>query len=163
MIRLIITLVLALYLTVTAAGPADGNGKKMVFNISDLGIPEDCNFDGAPDLSLDIVGWIQGKAFDGDGNRNLELTVFHLDGIYTNATGEMWTWRDRGPDRLYFIDDEAGPQLVIAISGRAGLNIIGRIVVNLITGETIFEAGRHPFGGELFEFTPDDAACEILS
>lgn len=163
MYRIFIALLCALVASVTVAAPADGNGRKMVFNISDLGVPVDCDLDGAPDLSLDLVGWIQGRVYRGEGNRNIELTVFHIDGIYTNAGGEMWTWRERGPDRLYFVEDDDGvPQLIIAVTGRSGFNIIGHIVVNLITGEVLMEAGRHPFGGELFGASPDDYACELL-
>ena len=161
--NMFIVLFFALATSVAAAGPADGNGKKRVFNISALDLPVDCNMDGTADLSADVVGWIQGKDFQGNGNRNIQLTVFHLDIIYTNAAGEMWTWRDRGPDRLYFIEDEGGnPHLIVTVQGRSGINIIGHVVIDLTTGEVLLEAGRHPFGGELFEATSDDYACEVL-
>ena len=163
MSRIFIALLCALATSVTMAGPADGNGNKTVVNISELDVPVDCDFDGTPDLSLDVGGWFQGRSYSGKGGPNIELTVFHLDLVYTNAGGEMWTWRDRGPDRLYFIEDDDGnPQLIIAVTGRSGLNIIGHLVFNLTTGEIVLLAGRHPFGGEIFGATSDDMACELL-
>ncbi len=93
----------------------------------------------------------------------MELTVFHFDLTYTNAQGNTWTWRDRGPDRLYFVSNEAGePELYIAITGRSGWNIIGHVVLNLTTSEIVLVAGQHPFGGEVFGPTSDDFACEYL-
>ena len=148
---------------VVLAVPSNGNGNKFVGYYEEFDIPIDCDGDTVADLTLDIVGWSQGRAFTQDGNKNAELTVFHFDLTYTNADGETWIWRDRGPDRLYFVTNEDGvAELHIAISGRSGYNIVGHAVLNLDTWEFVVIAGQHPFGGEIFGPTSDDFACEIL-
>ena len=137
-----------------SAAPADGNGNKSVEVLVGGGVLE-C---GEGDLDVHVEGWEQGKEFNGEGNRNLGLTVFHLDVTYTNSEGDTWVWRDRGPDRVYF----DGEFFFLAISGRAGANNIGHLVVNLDTFEIVLQAGQTPFGGEPFEGSPDDFACETL-
>ena len=161
--KLIFAALLLLAAPLALAAPADGKGNKFVEYYEEYGIPIFCDADETPDLTLDIVGWLQGHEFKGKNNPNVELTVYHFDLTYTNALGEQWTWKDRGPDRLYFVTNEDGvPELHIAISGRSGYNIIGHVVLNLATWEIVVMAGQHPFGGEIFGPTSDDFACEFL-
>jgi hypothetical protein len=95
--------------------------------------------------------------------RDLESLPIHLREAdcskFSNSDGESWTWRDRGPDRSYV--DSNGDE-ILTISGRSGLNNIGHVVLNLATGETLLQAGQAPFGGELFERSDVDFACDTL-
>ncbi len=142
------------------AAPADGNGNKSVEPLEFFDIPIFCDeTDEIPDLSLDVTGFIQFKEFGGQGNPNLELAVFHIDAMFSNSDGESWTWRDRGPDRSYV--DRDG-DVILTITGRSGANNIGHVVLNLTTGEVLLQAGKAPFGGELFEKGDVDFACETL-
>lgn len=142
------------------AAPADGNGNKGVDQFEFFDIPIFCDeTDEIPDLSLDVAGFIQFKEFDGEGNPNLELAVFHIDATFSNSDGESWTWRDRGPDRS-FVDSNG--DVILTITGRSGANNIGHVVLNLTTGEILLQAGTAPFGGELFEKGDVDYACETL-
>lgn len=158
-IALAAMLVVAMASAVSAA-PADGNGNKFVVEFEESDIPIFCDEDEVPDLWLDVSGWFQGKEFGGKNNRNVELTVFHIDETYTNGDGDTWVWRDRGPDHLYF--DKNG-DLMIAVTGRSGVNNIGHVVINFETFEIELRAGRAPFGGELFENTSTDFACDTLT
>ena len=163
MLKFWVSAVLLLLTSVASGVPADGNGNKIVQYFEGFDIPIFCDADDVPDLTLDFAGWFQGREFRDNGNRNVQLTVFHFDLVYSNAQGETWTWRDRGPDRLYFVSNETGePELYIAITGRSGVNIIGHVVLNLDTNEFVLIAGQHPFGGDVFAPTSDDFACEFL-
>jgi hypothetical protein len=142
------------------AAPADGNGNKDVDQFEFFDIPIFCDeTDEIPDLSLDVAGFIQFKEFDGEGNPNLELAVFHIDATFSNSDGDSWTWRDRGPDRSYV---DSNGDVILTITGRSGANNIGHVVLNLTTGEILLQAGTAPFGGELFEKGDVDYACETL-
>lgn len=142
------------------AAPADGNGNKGVDQFEEFDIPIFCDdADEIPDLSLDVAGFIQFKEFDGEGNPNLDLALYHIDATFSNSDGESWTWRDRGPDRLYV--DRNG-DVIVTVTGRTGLNNIGHVVINLETGEVLLQAGTSPFGGELFERGDVDFACDTL-
>jgi hypothetical protein len=161
--RFLTILILLLAAPFVLATPADGNGNKFVGYWEEFDTPIYCDGDAVADLTVDVVGWWQGREFTQAGNRNVELTVYHLDFTYTNSNGDVWIWRDRGPDRLYFVTNEGGvAELHLAITGRSGLNIIGHAVLNLDTGEFVIMAGQHPFGGEIFGPTSDDFACEVL-
>ncbi len=162
--KIFIPVILLLISPLSLAAPADGGGNKFVLNIADIGMPLDCDGDGTSDLSFDVVGWLQARIFGQVGNRNLDLTVFHFDFTFTNPMGEMLRWRDRGPDRFYFVTNDDGiPELHVAVTGRASPNIIGHVVINLDTGEFVLVAGQHPFGGE-FE-APDlfGFVCNVLT
>ncbi len=161
--NLTIAVLILLVAPLALAAPKAGNGNKIVGYDSGYDIPIDCDFDGIGDLTLDYEGWFQGHVFDQTNNRNIELIVFHFDVTYTNAQGDTWTWRDRGPDRYYeVVNNDGVAELHWAVSGRSGWNIIGHAVFNLDTGELVLMTGYQPFGGEFGEATSDDLACEIL-
>jgi hypothetical protein len=141
------------------SAPSDGSGNKLVFELEASGVPIFCDEDQIPDLWFDLEGWIQIREFT-EESRNVELDVYHLDGTYTNADGDSWVWHDRGPD-LGYLDSDGNH--IVATVGRTGLNNIGRILVTLDTGEVEFQAGRAPFGGELFEFNTTAFACKTLT
>lgn len=130
--------------------PSDGNGNKEVVRIDET-FPVEC---GDEDLVGRAVGWFQVKLFQGAGNRNVELNVFHTVLTYTNSAGEAFTFRDVGPDH-YHLDDDGN--VIVAISGRStGSNVIGHVVINLTTGEVTHVAGKE-FG------TAEDLACQALT
>lgn len=141
------------------AAPDDGEGNKFVDVVENVGIPVDCDEDGTADLWLDEIGFVQGRGFS-EENRNVVLIVFHLDLTFTNADGDTWVWRDRGPDRAYV--DEDG-DFILAVNGRSGSNNIGRYLFNFSTFEVEQQAGRAPFGGEPFGQSPFDEACRQLT
>ena len=108
-------------------------------------------------------GWFQAKELGPAKNRNIELSVFHFDFVYTNAQGETWIWRDRGPDRYFVVVNVDGvPELHLAITGRSGWNVIGHAVYNFATGEFVLMAGQQPFGGDIGAASSDDLSCDIL-
>ena len=141
------------------SAPSDGSGRKEIVELDEVGIPIFCDEDEVPDLWLDLEGWFQIRFFDGR-SRSVELDVFHINGTYSNAAGDTWVWRDRGPDH-YYLDGDGN--LIVAITGRTGLNNIGHVVFNLDSEEVLLQAGRTPFGGELFEVDTDAYACETLT
>jgi hypothetical protein len=168
MVKLLVLVGLCLLYSLAAAAPADGNGKKVVTELNDLDIPIDCDGVEGPEIWADVTGFFQFREFTQNGNRNVELTVYHIDVLYKNAMGDAytdsWLWRDRGPDRFYFVTNDDGvPELHLAITGRSGLNIIGHFVLNLDTGAVVVNAGQHPFGGDVFEENSDTFACDLLA
>ncbi len=167
MFRIITILCSFLLYSLVSAAPADGNGTKIVVDVNNQDVPIDCDGMEGPEIWADATGFFQFREFNQNGTRNVELTVFHLDIVYKNAEGDAytdsWLWRDRGPDRLYFVTNDDGvPELHAAITGRAGVNIIGHYVLNLDTGEVVLDAGKNPFGGDIFENDSDSFACDLL-
>jgi hypothetical protein len=132
-----------------AFAPATGNGHKFVLPIDDEDVV-DCG--AGQFLTVHFRGWIQFRVFDEPVERNVELDVFHVVGIFTNTAGKTYRFNDVGPDRYYL--DEGN--LIISSSGRLGGGIIGHIVTNLTTGETVFVAGKEFAGVEAL-------ACEALT
>ena len=162
-------LFMALVLVVSPSAfsvPQDGNGNKFVLNFNLPGDPIDCG-PGADGLYRDIFGWLQFLEFQPDGNRNVLLTAAHIDFTYTNmVTGEMFEWRDRGIDLEFDTNEDGASVAYVSFTGRAGFwNIIGRGVINLDTGEVVFEAGQSAFGGETGPnaMGVDDFACGVLN
>jgi hypothetical protein len=89
----------------------------------------------------------------GESGGNLALTIFHIVVTFTNEAGETFVFNDVGPDRVYVKNG----QLFIAITGRStGSNVIGHVVQNLTTGETVLEAGKE-FG------SVEEQACKALT
>lgn len=70
----------------------------------------------------------------------IEINVFHIEQTVSNAEGETVRLLDVGPD-LYYLEDGV---LHVAITGRSltGSGVIGRVVINIETGEVVFQAGR---------------------
>lgn len=135
-----------------AFAPADGNGNKSVFTV-DFTTNVTCPGSGVV-LSRHNEGWFQVRTFSGTGNRNVELDVFHIVLTFTNAAGETYVFRDVGPDHYYLNKDG---DLIIAITGRStGSGVIGHVVINLDTGETLLVAGNE-FG------SARALACEALT
>ena len=98
-------------------------------------------------------GWVQARTF-GEGNKNVALDVFHNSITFTDPEGGTFVFRDVGPDHYYM--DEQG-NLIIAITGRStGSGVIGHVVINLTTAETLLVAGNE-FG------LVNDLACEALA
>jgi hypothetical protein len=134
-----------------ASAPSDGNGNKLAVAFED-DFPVACPTTDV--LEVHIEGWFQGRTFDQVGNPNVVLEVFHALITFTNSAGETYDFHDIGPDHYYLQDGT----LFLAFSGHsAGSNVIGHVVVNVDTGETVeFVAGRG-FG------SPVALACEALT
>jgi hypothetical protein len=76
-----------------------------------------------------------------DGRRRVQTNVYNQKATYTNvATGTSLRLRDIGPDRTYWLDG----RLVTAITGRSltGAGVIGLVIVDVETGEVLFQAGN---------------------
>jgi hypothetical protein len=128
--------------------PADGRGNKEVFAVS---IHDEVTCETA-NLRRDIDGWVQVRFFEQDGNRNVELDVFHGIFTFTNAANESFVWRFVGPSRVWLEGDNL---VLFAGSGRS-LGHIGTFIINLNTEEVVFSAG--PELG-----IPKDQACALLT
>jgi hypothetical protein len=126
-----------------ARTPATGNGHKFVLPIDEAGDPVDCGAGAV--LEVHFGGWIQFRVFDEPIERNLELDVFHVVSTFTNTAGKTYVFRDVGPDRFYLED---GNLVIVASSGRLGGGLIGHIVTNLTTAETVLVAGKEFAGAE---------------
>lgn len=104
---------------------------------------------GAPvDVALD--GKVVVHEFAGP-SRLVEIDSYSLRLTATNtATGASIVIRDAGPDVVAF--DRTTGHLTIAITGRSttGSGVIGRVVVDLDTGEVLSQAGNERgFFGEI--------------
>ena len=134
--------------------PNDGNGNKLVIPV-DIPFQLDC---GGGILDGTVEGWVQVRFF-GPNNRNLELGVVHLNATYTNAAGETFVFRDIGVDRVWVASNG---DIMLAQIGRvnftfaAGNTQIGRIVLNLTTGQVESVSGRSLDN-------PDERACDVLT
>jgi hypothetical protein len=138
-----------------AAGPpSGGNGNQSVIPIVES-YQLAC---GSESLTVDVNGWVKVRLFNGSGNKNLELDVYHVAVTYTNAAGKRWVYHDVGPDHLYLDSDG---NLILTVTGRPGdptgegFSLSGHAVINLTTGEVIAVHGNQ---GE----SPDVAACNRL-
>jgi hypothetical protein len=103
-----------------------------------------------------VIEHVQGKIkvsthFDKDGSFSMEIVRFSLRHTYTNSeTGASVRSQDVGIDKLTVNEDGSGTAAVIGIVARvvvAGEGLVfahlGRIVFDLVTGDVLFEAGRH--------------------
>jgi hypothetical protein len=73
--------------------------------------------------------------------------------IYSNAAGDTYVWHQVATQRFYF--DESG-NLVMQVAGRLGYDgNIGRLVINLTTGEVVSVTGKEVFA--------EDLACAALT
>jgi hypothetical protein len=123
--------------------PADGNGNKIV-EVLDFDWPDVTTCPSGATLTLHIVGWLQDRPTKG-------VVSFYFEFTYANAAGETYVWHQVGLG--HFDLDESG-NLIAAFNGRT-LDNIGRMVVNLATGELVSAAGRASVG--------DSVVCEALT
>ena len=129
--------------------PADGNGNKEIFTI-DQQLPDFTTCEGGATLSLHLVGWIQ--------TRNVSqvpqgILPFHFDFIYSNAAGKTYVWHQVGSERFYF---DGNGNLILSVAGRLGYDgNIGRLLVNITTGEVVVVRGKNAFA--------EDLACAALT
>lgn len=137
-----------------AQAPATGNDNKLVFPVDEDLPSVDCG--GGEILDVHQDGWIQVRVFPQPNNRNAELDVFHLVATFTNSAGETFVFNEVGPDHYYFEDLPDGDFIVATIGRIGGAGVIGRIVINLTTGEVEFVAGKEFAGVEAL-------ACEALT
>lgn len=108
------------------------------------------------EIDADFSGRIIVLVFDKPVSEGVvELNVFHIDVTFTNPeTGAALSIHDVGPDVSFVRDD----QVFVAITGRSitGSGVIDRVVIDLETGEAVFEAGR-PVGDYV------ETVCEALT
>jgi hypothetical protein len=135
--------------TFAQGGPATGNGNKEVVLIDER-FPVECP--GGEILEVHLSGWFQARLFPQPNNRNAQLTVFHQIITFTNTAGETFVFTEVGPDHAFFEDGI----LYVAVVGRLGGGLIGRLVFNPETGEDVFVAGKEFEGVEAL-------ACEALT
>lgn len=129
--------------------PDDGNGNKDVFTIDEQ-LPNFTTCASGATLDLHIVGWIQIR-FVSQVPQAIQPANFEF--IYSNAAGETYVWHQVATQRFYF--DENG-NLIIEVAGRLGYDgNIGRLVVNLTTGEVESVTGKEVFA--------EDLACAALT
>jgi hypothetical protein len=129
--------------------PADGNGNKNVLVIDEELVDFTTCASGAR-LDLRIVGWIQTR-FVSQVPQAIQPANFEF--IYSNAADETYVWHQVATQRFYL--DDAG-NLVMQVAGRLGYDgNIGRLVINLTTGEVLSVTGREVFA--------EDLACAALS
>lgn len=130
--------------------PSDGNGNKLVLTFED-NFSADCPAGDVLDGHLE--GWVQVRTSDQPDNPNVRLEVFHALITFSNAAGETYVFHDVGPNH-YYVQNGI---LFIAISGHSSGGVIGRVVLNLDTGETVEFSAGHEFG------SPIALACEALT
>ncbi len=142
------------------AGPAAGaKPSRVVIDLDDPAIEaeeaalvsEACG----TEIDVDLSGRIIILVLDKPDTGVVELNVFHIEATFTNPkTGATFSLLDVGPD-VYFVRDG---KLFVAITGRSltGSGVIGRVVVDVETGEVVFEAGQ-PVGDY------PEIVCEALT
>jgi hypothetical protein len=90
-------------------------------------------------IAVDMEGKVVVHLFS-DG-RNLVVANFNIRARYTNlANGKTFLLVDAGPDIVFVRDGKA----FLAVTGRSltGSGVIGHVVIDLETGETVFIAGN---------------------
>ena len=158
----VVVAAIALLLAVVpaSAAPNDGNGNQFVVVVDET-VPVDCGAGGT--IEGHASGWFKGREFQGGGNRNIELTVFHLVLTYTNEDGATFRYIDVGPDHSY-IDNDGN--FVITITGRPG----GSNGASL-QGHWVLVFDAPPPAGNLISITShgnlgptsDELACDALT
>jgi hypothetical protein len=117
--------------------PSDGNGNKQVI-VFDFDVASPFTCPGGEELRLHAAGWIQVRLFP-QSDRQVELDVFHTVHTWSNSDGETFVDHEIGPDH-YYLDQDGN--LVVASTGKLTFaGIIGRLVVNLDTGDVLFLTG----------------------
>jgi hypothetical protein len=142
-----------------AAGgaPSDGNGNQFVVVVDET-FPVDCGAAGTIEVHTD--GWFKGRVFQGKGNRNLELTVFHFVMMYSNAAGDTFRYVDVGPDQAS-IDKDGN--FVFTVTGRPAFtndaSLQGHWVIVVDPAGNLISITAHGNLGP----TADDLACDALT
>jgi hypothetical protein len=150
---------IALLLAIAPAGaaPDDGNGNQFVVEVDEV-FPVDCGAGGT--IEGHAVGWFKGREFQGGGNRNIELIVFHFVVTYTNEDGATFRYIDVGPDHSY-IDNDGN--FVITITGRPGssngASLQGHWVLVFDAAGNLISITSHGNLGP----TSDELACDALT
>jgi hypothetical protein len=133
---------LALAVTATAASPS-----KTVISFDDPVLEGEIAADltaacGGP-IAVDLSGKVEIIVLDKSTQAGaIEIDAYQTRGTFTNtATGATATLVDAGPDLVKY-DPKTG-HVVVAITGRSitGSGVIGRVVVDLDTGETLSVSG----------------------
>ncbi|HEY6222588.1 MAG TPA: hypothetical protein VIW26_02290 [Gemmatimonadales bacterium] len=133
--------------------PADGNGNKQVIPI-DAQFPDVFTCANGAILDLRVVGWVQIWVTSQPDNRNVTLDAVNVLFTFTNGAGAAFEWREVGNDQFYV--DQNG-DLIHVLTGRdGGDGVIGRLVINTVTGEVTFVAGDQ-------NGTRNDRACAALT
>lgn len=139
------------------AAPADGNGNK---EVTELNIPLPGFIDCGGDLlDLHVGGWFQFSEFRGNGNKNIDHSIVHIELTYTNANGDMFFYQDVGTDKLSLDGDG---NLVLHIVGRVsdafgtGISVNGRAVVINFDDSTLTANGN-------VGPSSDEQACAALT
>lgn len=142
-----------------SAAPSEGRGGHKTVEQFEFGPFPGPLCESGETLMVEGEGWQQTfPSPTPEGNRNLEHAVFHIDVTYTNAAGDTWVWKDRGPDRIFLLDGVPH----IAITGRSGFSgVIGQVVLDLVTFEIVKVAGNPV--GEGGPAAVDAAACDALT
>lgn len=118
-------------------------------NLPDFVLPAFTTCPGGETLDLHIVGRIQVIE-----NSQVPQAIIpaNLRFIYSNAAGETFVWHQVALQRVT-ID---GDNLMMQVVGRLGYDgNIGRLVINLTTGELLSATGKEVFA--------EDQACAALT
>jgi hypothetical protein len=133
---------LAFAITATAASPS-----KTVISFDDpileAEIAADLTAACRAPIAADLSGKVEIIVLDKSKQAGvIEINAYETRGTFTNtATGATATLVDAGPDLVRY-DPKTG-HVVVAITGRSltGSGVIGRVVVDLDTGEVLSVAG----------------------
>lgn len=148
--RRLLLVVLTILLTLALYTPAlAGKPDMITIPVDDTVVFGEC-------AGFSVIEHVQGTIkvsfhTDKDGNPVMELARFSLRHTYSNSeTGASLSSQDVGIDKITFNQDGSGTVAVIGIVARIvipGQGLVfahlGRIVLDLETGEVLFEAGRH--------------------
>jgi hypothetical protein len=138
----------ALVLVLTLAAPVSaGKPTRETFDLDDPAeeafwaevMTEAC---GVP-VAVDFEGSVRVKVWtDKAGGFKREIDKWFIRDTFTNlATGASILLKDVGPDHYWISKDG---HLMLAITGRSltGSGVIGRVVIDLDTGETVHSSGK---------------------
>ena len=140
-----------------AGAPSDGNGNQFVVVLDEV-FPVDCGAAGT--IEAHVGGWFKGREFQGGGNRNIELLVFHIVLTYTNEDGATFRYIDVGPDHSS-IDKDGN--FVLTVTGRPGgtndASLQGHWVFVFDPAGNLISVTPHGNLGP----TSDELACDALT
>jgi hypothetical protein len=145
-VKFLLTVVLAVGLLAGSASAAQPT--RIVIDLDDPLFEADLEAILGPacgaDIAADASGHVIVLLFAGrKGETRPEIDVFHTQVTFTNLdTGATYQLIDVGPDIYSF--DRATGHLMVAVTGRSltGSGVIGRVVVDLETGDVVSSAGN---------------------